>query len=514
MNLGKKYTPRPLQVAAVERLRSVVARLRKQQPTGQIFVLFVGPCGFGKTFSSSMIMRSALDKGISSLFLAYRRLLITQKSRTLTACEIPHTVMMDGFDYDRHERVVVASKDTFSSRCLRSRIYEIPGAGVVLVDEAHRATGEEWRAIFACYPDAIIIGLTASPALGNGKSLPLFQEMVIAATYAELLAEKLLVPARVYAPFVVDMTGVSVNADTGEYVQNQVVERFTGDDLIGDVIRDWKKYAEDRTTAVYGSSVDHSIYLAKQFNAAGIPAAHIDADTPEDERQDILERAKNREIRCLCNYEVYTTGADFPWVECVQIVRAIKSLVNCIQIVGRGLRIHTFDDGREKKDCIIIDHGGNVHEHGWPTADHEWGLDSDSTVQERDARKSPPKERQPITCPICGVCREKGPECPGCGHKHTRNGLKVRLKNGELQPLKEKKAKVAKQVSDDQKAWVQCLSIAFHRKMTVNAARAMFNKKLGHWPPDFVQPQVEFHKGNLPVPVVFPNWGRKKGGDA
>lgn len=514
MILGK-YTVRDLQLTAVNNVRAVVSRLRKEQPTGQIFVLLVGPCGFGKTITSSVVMDGARNKGIGSIFLAYRRLLITQKALTLSDCDIPHTVMMDGFDYDKHQRVIVASKDTYSSRCLRNRLYAIPDAGVILVDEAHRATGAEWKEIFDAYPNAVFIGLTATPALGNGKALPLYKEIVVGATYSQLLQDGLLVPAEVFAPFVVDMSGVKVNAESGEYVETQAVEKFTNDELVGDVIRDWRKYGDDRTTAVFGASVDHSIYLAKQFNAAGIPAAHIDAMTPDEERREILEKAKNREIRCLCNFEVYTTGADFPWVECVQLVRAIKSVVNFLQIVGRGLRIHTFDDGRVKRNCIIIDHGGNVHKHGWPTSDHEWSLDPGSTVQERDAKKSPPKERQPITCPICGACREKGPECPKCGHKHTRNGIKVRMANGELKPLKEKSLKPQKTVSDDQKAWIQCLSVAFHRNMTVNAARAMFNKKLGHWPPDFVQPQVEFHKGNLPVPVVFPNWGRaKKGGDA
>lgn len=507
MKLGK-YTLRPLQVAAVENLRAAIAR-------GRRFVLLQACPGFGKTVVSSAITSLATERGRFVLFMASGRQLIYQKSRKLTECDIPHGVLMAQESYEPNHRAIVSSKDTLWSRVFENKVMTLPEADVVLIDEAHLACGGTWQQIIAKYPNATFIGFSATPALGNGKSLPLYQEIVRGGTYQELIEQGFLVPARVYAPFCVDMTGVAINPETGEYVSTQAAQKYQDDELIGDVIRDWRKYAENRVTACFCSSVDHSIYVAEQFNAAGIPAAHIDADTSQEERDDVLRRAEAREIMVICNFAVFTTGVDFPFVECVQIVRAMNSLNTYLQTVGRGFRSHTFPDGRRKTDAVIIDHGGNVHKHGWPTADHEWGLDSDSTVQERDAKKSPPKERQPITCPICGACREKGPECPQCGHKHTRNGLKVRLKNGELQPLKEKKEKVKREVSDDQKAWVQCLSVAFHRGMTVNAARAMFNKKLGHWPPDFVQPQVDYHKGNLPVPVVFPNWGRrKKGGDA
>ena len=97
-----------------------------------------------------------------------------------------------------------------------------------------------------------------------------------------------LVPCRVFAPYAVDMTGVK-SGPNGEYSQPQAAKRFHTDALIGDVIQNWKKYGEDRPTAVFAQSVRHSIDLAAQFNAHGIPAAHIDADSEQDERKSALD---------------------------------------------------------------------------------------------------------------------------------------------------------------------------------------------------------------------------------
>lgn len=505
MHVGP-FQLRPHQIAAVELLRSSIAK-------GNRFVLLLAPCGYGKTLVSSAIMSLALERGKLPMFLASGRQLIFQKSRKLTECGIPHSVLMAGEHYDPTERAIVSSKDTLWSRAFENNHLPIPEADVIIIDEAHTATGETWQRIIERYPKAVFIGLSATPALGNGKRLPFYQDMIRGATYEELIAGNYLVPPRVYAPFAVDMEGVDVNAANGEYVLGQVAKRFTDEALIGDVIKDWKRYAEDRTTACFCANVEHSIYVASQFNKHGIPAAHVDAETPQDERDAILKAAEERRIRVLCNFAVYTTGADFPWVECVQIVRAMNSLNTYLQTVGRGFRTHTFADGRVKQDCVIIDHGGCVHKHGWPTEDHDWSLSGETTVQQRDEKNKeakPPAEKREITCPICGAVRQRGPQCHECGHKHTRDGAKVRMVNGDLKPLTRKKAKKTKQTSDDQRTWLMCMSIAANRGMSVNQARVLFNQKMRHWPPDEVGPMPDRHKWGLKVRDLYPNWGRKK----
>jgi superfamily II DNA or RNA helicase len=185
----------------------------------------------------------------------------------------------------------------------------------------------------------------------------------------------------------------------------------------------------------------------------------------------------------------------------------MNSLNTYLQTVGRGFRTHPG-----KTNCVIIDHGGNVHKHGWPTEDHEWSITDDRTVQERDQEKAdrekkPPK---PLVCPECGAVREKGPVCHVCGHQHKRTGLKVRTVNGELKELTQKKVRKKKEQTDLQKTWMTCVSIFANKGGTFKQAEWLFHKKTGQWPPDTVGPRPPEHQRGLRVRDIYPNWGRRR----
>lgn len=503
MNLGP-YTLYPHQVRAVDGLRSAVRRGAKR-------VLLQAPCGFGKTLVSSAIMAAALEKEKRAMFLASGRKLIDQKSDKLTACGITHSVLMAGREWAAGHSSIVSSKDTLWSRTFERTTVPLPLADILIVDEAHTASGKTWQKIYEAYPSAVMVGVTATPALGNGKPLPGWDAMVSGGTYEELISGGFLVPARVYAPFAVDMSGVKVNRANGEYVGEQMAARYEDKVLVGDFIKEWKQRADDRLTGFFAASVRSSIQAAEEFNAAGVPAAHMDADTEDDERQSIFDAARSGRIRVICNFAVLRIGVDLPEMECVQLAVSMNSLNAYLQTVGRGFRSHTFKDGRVKRECVVIDHGGNVHKHGWPTEDHEWSLTDERTVQERDVAKKEQekKPREPLCCPECGAMRESGPVCRNCGHKHKRTGMKVRTVDGVLKPLERKTLKKKREQSDVQKTWMTCLSICANKNMNFRQAAWLFKTKTGDWPPDSIQPNVEFSKRGLKIRDVYPNWGRR-----
>lgn len=503
------YTLHPHQVRAVEGLRKSVANGKRR-------IILQAPCGFGKTIVSSALVALAEAKRKRTLFLASGRQLIYQKSRKLTGCKIPHAILMDGEEYVSGHSTIVSSKDTLWSRSFKRTSVPIPTADLVIIDEAHLATGDTWQAIYQSFPNATLIGFTATPALGNGKPLPGWDDMVSGGTYEEMISGGFLVPAFVYAPFVVDMTGVKVNRANGEYVSDQMAARYEDKVLVGDIIKKWKELAEDKLTGFFASSVDNSIGATADFNAAVIPAAHMDASTEQDEREDIFWQAREGRIKVICNFGVLRVGVDLPEMECVQLAVSMNSLNSYLQTVGRGFRPHTFPGDVVKERCIVIDHGGNVLKHGWPTEDHEWSLTSDMTVQERDRVKpeQDKKPREPLVCPECGAMRQSGPKCLHCGHQHKRCGAKVRTVDGDLRPLERKKAKKKKTDSDAQRLWIQCLSIAANRSMTFKQAAWLFKDKSGDWPPDTVGPMPPIEKRGFKVRDIYPNWGRKKGGDA
>ena len=67
--------------------------------------------------------------------------------------------------------VQVAGIQTLHARAIRAETMEMPPADIVFIDEAHHVPAMTYQAILARYPDAIIIGLTATPCRGDGRGL-------------------------------------------------------------------------------------------------------------------------------------------------------------------------------------------------------------------------------------------------------------------------------------------------------------------------------------------------------
>jgi DNA repair protein RadD len=84
---------------------------------------------------------------------------------------------------------------------------------VLIIDEAHHATAASYRAIINAYPDAVLIGFTATPCRGDGRGLGgIFEVLVEGPQVAELIKQEKLVPTRCYAPTTPDLRGVRMKA--------------------------------------------------------------------------------------------------------------------------------------------------------------------------------------------------------------------------------------------------------------------------------------------------------------
>ena len=58
-----------------------------------------------------------------------------------------------------------------------------------------------YRKIIAAYPDAIVLGLTATPCRGDGRGLgSIFETLIECPQVPDLIEQGWLVPTRVYAP--------------------------------------------------------------------------------------------------------------------------------------------------------------------------------------------------------------------------------------------------------------------------------------------------------------------------
>lgn len=460
--------------------------------------------GAGKTAMACMIAESAVEKGKRVLFLAHRRELVNQAANKLRSIGIRCGIIMAGEMPTDWYGVQVASKDTLLARSLRRKKMELPEADVVFEDECHRALSAGYGDIIKAYPKAIHIGLTATPCRGDGRGLgELYEGIVEACPMAKLIADGFLVPVRVFAPYVPDMKGVQTGAD-GDWVGKQVSERMDRSAITGDILAHWCELANDRPTMVFAAGVNHSIHLRDQFAREGYRAAHLDAKTPKDDRDFIIQQYARGDIQVLCSCDVLTEGVDLPLCSCIVMARPTKSMVVFRQQIGRGMR-----PAEGKSDCLLLDHAGNTLRHGFPDEEIEWTLSTEKRANNRENQKKPP--RQPIICKKCFCAFYQQSTCPNCGHKAERGRNKVQTRDGNLVELKRGEKKEVTH-EDRQRYWWYCLRTCAYRGLNAKVAAGMFNShfKLSPWEA-LVGPLPDRSEWGKPVVELFPNLIRRQG---
>src|SRR5215211_588214 len=149
----------------------VVAAFEREVAAGCRRIILVAPTGAGKTVIGSEIIRRARADGKHVLILAHRREIIQQTYDKLAANDVRGGIIQAGFDPRPLERVQVASISTLHHRAIRRDVMELPLADLLVIDEAHHAPARTYRMIIEAYPDAVLLGLTATPCRGDDRGL-------------------------------------------------------------------------------------------------------------------------------------------------------------------------------------------------------------------------------------------------------------------------------------------------------------------------------------------------------
>ena len=112
------------------------------------------------------------------------------------------------------------------------------------------------------------MGLTATPIRNDSSGLKdIYDTLVEVSDIKTLTSQGFLVPCKVYAPTIPDLKGVATVR--GDYDARELDKRMNQVKLVGDLVEHWIKFALDRPTVVFASSVAHSKYIAKIFKNNG-----------------------------------------------------------------------------------------------------------------------------------------------------------------------------------------------------------------------------------------------------
>ncbi len=459
----------------------VIAECERVVESGTRRIILVAPTGSGKTVIASAVIKAAIAKGQHVLVLAHTREIIGQTAKKLFANDIEHGIIQAGFPTRPDESVQVASIQTLWSRAMRSRRMELPAADLLIIDEAHHTPANTYRKIIDAYPDAVLIGLTATPARGDGRGLGgIFDAIVECPQVAELIEQKYLVKTRVFAPVDPDLRDVEVRK--GDFVENQLAERMDRDNLVGDIVSTWHKYGERRKTVVFAVNVAHSRHICEEFIKSGVKAEHVDGSTPKEERDGALARLASGETEVITNCMVLTEGWDMPEVSCVILARPTKKMGLYRQMVGRVLRPA---DG--KVNAIVIDHSGAVFRHGFVEDRVEWVLDPEkrSVSPVHAHRLELGYCSRLLECSQCGSMRVAGERCRHCGFLPQRPPQAVVFRDGDL-ALVDRQRRTAEAISDpgERVRWhAELLYIARERGRKPGWVGHAFKAKFGTFPP-------------------------------
>lgn len=371
--------------------------------------------------------------------------------------------------------VHVASLDTLQSRIARRGLLaELPDFSLILIDEAHLFITGKRAALLERWPTARRIGFTATPIRKDGRALGvLFDRLIEVASVAALVESGFLVGGRYFSLSEPDLSRVRTTA--GDYNAKDLDGAVNRADLVGDIVSHWLRHAADRRTVVFCTSVPHSIAMAEAFQRAGVTAEHVDASTPTDEREATFQRFTSGATQVLTNCFLASYGFDLPALSCVVLARPTKSLMLYLQMVGRGLR-----PAPGKTDCLVHDHSGAVHRHGFAHEDREWSLAGHSNLSDpsRGRRREAPEHKQ-IDCPECAAVFAGTTTCPECGYRIPRKGRDVETLDGELVEL----GQHARPAVDQRGFYAELRDIARERRYSPRWAAAQYRDHFGAWPP-------------------------------
>ncbi len=406
---------RTYQQAAVD---AVYEHLRQHDDNPCVVI----PTAGGKTPVLATICRDAVMQwGGRVLVLAHVKELLEQATDKLRAIcpDLRFGVYSAGLRRrDTEHPVIVAGIQSVYKRAC-----ELDAFDLVIVDEAHMIPPEGEGMYQQFLTDAKVvnprlrtIGLTATPfRLKSGMICGpdnILSAICFEVGVRELIRDGYLCPLVTKAGReTADTEGLHVRG--GEFVADEVEQLMDQDQLVEAACQEVVEFTQDRhAVLIFAAGIKHAEHIQHVLQQQhGLECGFVCGQTPDNERDELLTRFRNmpsgglfpqKPLKYLVNVNVLTTGFDAPNIDCVAMLRPTLSPGLYYQCLGRGFRLYPG-----KKDCLVLDFGGNVLRHG-PV----------DQIRVREAAGSGGGDAPAKECPNCHSLIAAGyAACPDCGYE-------------------------------------------------------------------------------------------------
>ena len=335
-------------------------------------VMMQMPTGTGKTVVLASLVKQYLnrDADCSVLIVAHRIELIEQTGTFLNHFGIDYGVIAGGKRPAVLKRVMVASVQTLSKNL------DIDlSPSLVVIDEAHHALAKTYQMLWAAWPEAKFLGLTATPYRMSGDGFTdLFEVLVDSWSVKQFIADGWLSPYDYYSirpdsEEQQEIDSLKKRGADGDFQMKELREKLDVRPSIERLFEAFERFAFDKKGIIYAIDIAHAEHIAEFYRLQGVKAVAISSKTPAKERAEVIRtfRDENR-IQILVSVDLFSEGFDCPDVEFIQMARPTLSLAKYLQMVGRGLR-----PCKGKQCCTIIDNVGLYRTFGLPSVDRDWG---------------------------------------------------------------------------------------------------------------------------------------------
>lgn len=412
---------RPYQADAIG---AAYAAMKSPDPS-----LIVLPTGAGKSAVISTMALDVVNKWNGRvIILSHVKELIGQIANTIKRInwQAPVGIYSAGFSKKNgREKITVAGIQS-----VYRNTHDIGAVNLIIIDECHLIppSGDGMYLTFfenmrTINPGVRVIGLTATDyRMGSGYIHgpdKFFKNICYEIGVKELINQGYLSKLRGKNVSEPDLASVHIRG--GEYVAAELNAVMEDAEKVRYAVREIIHYGADRCGwLVFCCSVEHAKMVAAEFFAQSVMAYVVVGDTPSAERDDLVQKFKSKEIKCLVSVGVLTTGFDAPHVDLIALLRPTKSPGLYYQMVGRGLR-----KAEGKSDCLILDMAGCIFEHG--------PIDEIEITEKKKGKGSeaPVKE-----CPACKeVLHASAIVCNYCGYEMPREKARHEATAYDASPL-------------------------------------------------------------------------------
>jgi len=310
---------------------------------------------------------------------------------------------------------------------------------VLAVDEVHTISKKDksmWATLIgklkAVNPRIRIVGFSATPFRLDSGSLTdgedsLFDTIIYDYGLGRAISDGYLCPITAkYTSTVYNIEGVGKVA--GDYNLKQLEEATNLDYLTRQAVEEMIEKGKDRKSwLIFCNGVAHSFAIRDEIRKHGITCETVTGETPDNERQNILEDYKSGKVRAVTNNAVWTTGIDVPFVDLIGMFRHTMSGGLLLQMAGRGTRVmcnliqETPAQRRlaiaqsVKPNCLFLDFAKNIERHGF--------LD---TITAKTKGKKGEGVAPMKPCPECAtICHAAAAKCKDCGYEFPKNEVSI-----------------------------------------------------------------------------------------